>query len=828
MNKIYDHKKVEAGIEQKWVKKKFFMTHDKSKKPFSILLPPPNVTGKLHLGHALDVYIPDTLIRYKKLKGYDVMWLPGMDHAGIATQSKVEDVLYQSTGLTRHDLGREKFLNKIWEWKDEYAQVFRQQWSKVGLALDYSKERFTLDADANKAVNKVFIDLYNKGFIYRGLRAINWDIKLQTALSNIEVNPEPTAQKMYYINYHLENSNKFLTIATVRTETLLSDVALVFNPKDKRYQQFLGQKVIHPLTGKAIPILESDYVDPNFGTGVMKLSAHAEADIEIIQKLNLEIIETIDKSGLINAPGSRFDKMERFEARQAIAKYLQEHNKLLKVEDTISNVGLSERSKNPVEILVLPQWFVKMDHFAKVILEELKTKEAVKFFPKRFKNVLKKWMENIHDWNISRQLWWGHQIPAWYNKNGNIKVQEESPGKDWVQDPDVLDTWFSSGIAPFSFLRWPTKNEDLNRFYPFSLLVTGYDLIFFWVARMYFLGKEFMGEKPFKHLLLHGLIRDQYGQKMSKSLNNGVDPMDMVEQYGSDALRWFLITNTSPGMDIKFSTEKVQSAWRINNKLWNIAHFINSLDAKNVQKSDADYWINNKLASLNKVINKAMKNYDFAVVGTEIQRYLFNDLSGWYIEMIKNNPSKKHALEVLRKTLIILHPFMPFITDKIYSELFDAELLDNNIPMIRITKQTQYIDNIIEIVTEIRKYRETNQISKKEYINYALEKQLNQEHLQIINKMAYAQYVPNSDFLITLSKNNLFIQINEQLKEQNKQLLLEKIKFTQSEIDRASKILSNANFVAKAPKEKVQIEQEKLAKYQQDLIKYQEELKCKY
>ncbi|UUD35884.1 valine--tRNA ligase [Mycoplasmopsis citelli] len=828
MNKIYDHKKVEAGIEQKWVKKKFFMTHDKSKKPFSILLPPPNVTGKLHLGHALDVYIPDTLIRYKKLKGYDVMWLPGMDHAGIATQSKVEDVLYQSTGLTRHDLGREKFLNKIWEWKDEYAQVFRQQWSKVGLALDYSKERFTLDADANKAVNKVFIDLYNKGFIYRGLRAINWDIKLQTALSNIEVNPEPTAQKMYYINYHLENSNKFLTIATVRTETLLSDVALVFNPKDKRYQKFLGQKVIHPLTGKAIPILESDYVDPNFGTGVMKLSAHAEADIEIIQKLNLEIIETIDKSGLINAPGSSFDKMERFEARQAIAKYLQEHNKLLKVEDTISNVGLSERSKTPVEILVLPQWFVKMDHFAKVILEELKTKEAVKFFPKRFKNVLKKWMENIHDWNISRQLWWGHQIPAWYDENGNIKVQEQSPGKDWVQDQDVLDTWFSSGIAPFSFLRWPAKNEDLNRFYPFSLLVTGYDLIFFWVARMYFLGKEFMGEKPFKHLLLHGLIRDQYGQKMSKSLNNGVDPMDMVEQYGSDALRWFLITNTSPGMDIKFSTEKVQSAWRINNKLWNIAHFINSLDAKNVQKSDADYWINNKLASLNKVINKAMKNYDFAVVGTEIQRYLFNDLSGWYIEMIKNNPSKKHALEVLRKTLIILHPFMPFITDKIYSELFDAELLDNNIPMIRITKQTQYIDNIIEIVTEIRKYRETNQISKKEYISYALEKQLNQEHLQIINKMAYAQYVPNSDFLITLSKNNLFIQINEQLKEQNKQLLLEKIKFTQSEIDRASKILSNANFVAKAPKEKVQIEQEKLAKYQQDLIKYQEELKCKY
>ncbi|VEU75875.1 valine--tRNA ligase [Mycoplasmopsis columboralis] len=829
MNKIYDHKTVEAGIEAKWQKKKFFMTHDERKKPFSILLPPPNVTGKLHLGHALDVYIQDTIIRYKKLKGYDVMWLPGMDHAGIATQSKVEDVLYKSTGLTRHDLGREAFVNKIWEWKDEYAQVFRKQWSKVGLALDYSKERFTLDKEANKAVNKVFIDLYNKGFIYRGVRAINWDIKLQTALSNIEVVSETTEQKMYYIKYYLENSTDYLTIATVRTETLLSDVALVFNPKDKRYQKYLNKNVIHPLTKEKLPVIAHEYVDPKFGSGVMKLSAHAEADIDIIQKLKLEIRETINKEGYINYPNSEFHNLERFEAREKIAKYLKEHNYLEKVEETTSNVGMSERSKTPVEILVLPQWFVKMDHFAKHILDELDTKEAVKFYPKRFKETLRKWIENVHDWNISRQLWWGHQIPAWYDQDGNIKVQEKSPGKNWIQDSDVLDTWFSSGIAPFTFLNWPNPNSDLARFYPFSLLVTGYDLIFFWVARMYFFGKEFMRQKPFNDLLLHGLIRDKNGLKMSKSLNNGVDPMDMIEQYGSDSLRWFLITNTSPGMDIKFSTEKVEAAWRVNNKLWNIANFIVSLEENhNNTKSDADYWIYNKLASLSKVINKAMKTYDFAVAGSEIQRFLFNDLSGWYIEMIKNNPSKKHALEVLRKTLIILHPFMPFITDRLYSNIFKDELLNHTIPMIRITKETKYIDLIIEVVTEIRKYREVNNISKKEIIEYDLQTPLSQSNIDIINKMAYAQLVPNQDFLITLSNNNLYIKMSADLKEKNKQLLLEKIAFTQSEIARATQILSNVNFINKAPKEKVQLEQDKLAKYQQDLIKYQEELKCKY
>ncbi|WP_025755493.1 valine--tRNA ligase [Mycoplasmopsis cricetuli] len=829
MEKNYIHQKVESGIDIKWQKKKFFMHHDKSKKPFSILLPPPNVTGKLHLGHALDSYIQDTVIRYKKLKGFDVMWLPGMDHAGIATQSKVEEVLYQENKLTKHDLGRGSFIEKIWEWKDQYANIFRSQWSKVGLALDYSKERFTLDEKNNKAVNKIFIDLYKKGLIYRGVKAINWDVKMQTALSNIEIISKPVEQKMYYIKYPIENSNDYLTVATVRTETLLSDVAIVVNPNDKRYFKYLNKNVIHPLTGKKIPIVSDEYVDMSFGSGIMKLSAHAETDIEIIQKLNLEIFETIDQKGYINYPNSPFDKLERFEAREKIANFLKENNKLEKIEITISNVGFSERSKVPTEILVRSQWFVKMKELAQLILDDLKNKNSVTFFPKRFKDVLKKWMENIHDWTISRQLWWGHQIPAWYDLKGNVKVQEKSPGKNWVQDPDVLDTWFSSGIAPFSFLGWPNKTKDLERYYPFSLLVTGYDIIFFWVARMYFFGKQFMKQKPFKDVLLHGLIRDQYGRKMSKSLNNGIDPMKVIDKYGSDALRWFLITNTSPGLDIRFSIEKIESAWKINNKLWNIALYINSLPENKIQrKNDIDWWINNKLAELNKDINKAMKKYDFTIIGAKIQSYLFNDLSGWYIEMIKSNYSKKSALEILRKTLIILHPFLPFITDRLYSEIFKKELLEQQIPMIRNNKNVKYIDLIINIVTEIRKYREINFISKKDLIFYDVDFEIDQNTQNIINSMVFAKRLKNHDFLITLNKGNLYIKISQELKEKNKQILLDKINFTKNEITRAQNILSNSTFLQKAPKNKIIEEQNKLTKYQNDLEKYQEELKCKY
>ncbi|UUM20513.1 valine--tRNA ligase [Mycoplasma sp. 2045] len=829
MDKIYNHTLVEKDIDKKWQAKKYFQTHDLDKKPFTILLPPPNVTGKLHLGHALDVYIPDTIIRYKKLNGFDVMWVPGMDHAGIATQSKVEDVLFQSTGQTRHDLGREAFVGKIWEWKAEYANLFRQQWSKIGLALDYSAERFTLDVEANEAVSKVFIDLYNKGFIYKGVKAINWDVKLQTALSNIEVNNEPTEQKMYYINYPIKGSNNVLTIATVRTETLLSDVAVVFNPNDSRYKDLEGQVVIHPITKKELPIIPDEYVDINFGSGLMKLSAHAEVDIDIIKKHNLEINETISKDGLINYPAlPEFHGLERFVAREKIAQFLQDNGYIQKVETTISNVGISDRSKTPVEILVLPQWFVKMEHFRDLILKDLDSPETVKFYPKRFELTMRQWMENVYDWTISRQLWWGHRIPAWYDQDGNMKVQVDSPGEGWVQDPDVLDTWFSSGLAPFVFLGWPQTDEKLKRYYPTSLLVTGYDIIFFWVARMYFFGLEFTGQKPFDRLLLHGLIRDAQGRKMSKSLNNGVDPMDMVDKYGSDALRWFLITNTTPGLDIKFSDDKVEAAWRVNNKLWNIARYINELEDNNNEATDADKWILNQLKNLSVKIDSLIDNYEFSIIGSEIYKFIFTDLSGWYVEFLKSSYSKKSALEVLKKTLIALHPFLPFITDRLYSEIFNAELLEQLWPTFEDDHSTDYINTVIDVVTELRKYRENNQISKKELLIYSLKNDVPQVAVETINKMVFALYEDNNDYLIALNDNVLFIKQSHETKQRNKELLLEKINFVKAEIARAEQLLNNERFVSKAPADKVAVEKAKLEKYTDELKKYEEELSCKY
>ncbi|WP_322959940.1 valine--tRNA ligase [Mycoplasmopsis felis] len=828
MNKNYNHKLVEKDTERKWRKKKFFINHDLSKKPFSILLPPPNVTGKLHLGHALDSYIPDTIIRYKKLKGFDVMWLPGMDHAGIATQSKVEDHLLNTEGIDRISLGREKFIQRIWGWKEEYSEIFKKQWYKMGLAFDYSNERFTLDNQANQAVQKVFIDLYNKGFLYKGIRPISWDIKLQTAVSNIEVNNEPTEQNMYYIKYKVKETNEDLIIATVRTETLLSDVAVVANPKDTRYLKYKNMHIIHPLTKKELPIVFDDYVDINFGTGLMKLSAHAEADIEIIQKLGLEIIESIDKKGFINYPESEFHNLERFQVRKLIAQYLEKNNYLLKKEKVISNVSVSDRSKTVIETLVLPQWFVKMDKFKNYILDDLKSKNGVKFYPKRLKDTMKQWMEDVHDWTISRQLWWGHRIPAWY-KGNEVKVQIKSPGKDWVQDEDVLDTWFSSGIAPFVFLGWPKENELLKRYYPFSLLVTGYDIIFFWVARMYFMSLEFMKEIPFKELLFHGLIRASDGRKMSKSYNNGVDPMELIDEYGSDALRWFLLTNTSPGLDIKFSKEKIESAWRLNNKLWNIVNYIKEIpNTKNNQKTFADKWILNKLNDLSKKIDKSMKKYDFTVIGSEIYKYIFNDLSSWYVEFLKSSPSKKNALNILKKTLIILHPFLPFLTDKLYFELFASELLEQKWPRIMTNKDANYIDELILVISEIRKYREEYNISKKEIIQYWYPSLTNQEGIDIINKLANAKEFQNNDFLISVNNKELFISINQEQKEKNKMDLLNKIQKVEFEIQRAQSMLNNEKFVKFAPESKVQEERSKLDKYTKDLEKYQEELKWKY
>lgn len=829
LEKIYDHSSIESDIAKKWKEKKIFSKHDLSKKPFTILLPPPNVTGKLHIGHALDTYIQDTIIRYKKLSGYGVFYVAGMDHAGIATQSKVENTIYQKEGLNRHDLGREKFLKRVWEWKEEYAELFRKQWASLGLALDYERERFTLDVKSNEAVLKAFITLYKKGLIYHGTKAINWDPVLKTALSNIEVINKPTEQKMYYIKYPILNSNKYLTVATVRTETMLSDVAVIYNPKDKRYKDFKDIQIVHPLTKQIIPFVPDEYADMKFGSGLMKLSAHAEVDIDIIKKHKLQINETIDKDGLINCPKSQFHKLTRQEAREKIGQYLADNNLLVKVETITSNVGYSERSNTPVETLVMPQWFVKMDKLAQDILDHLKSKDAVNFYPKRFVNVIKKWMENIHDWTISRQLWWGHRIPAWY-KDDKVKVQIESPGEGWVQDEDVLDTWFSSGIAPFSFLGWPKKTTLLKRYYPTSLLVTGYDIIFFWVARMYFFGLEFMKQKPFDRVLIHGLVRDQFGKKMSKSSNNGVDPIQVINENGSDALRWFMITNTSPGLDIPYSKEKITSAWGLCNKLWNIARYIQLLpeDQEN-KKTAADIWIHNKLVALKKRIDKAMQNYEFTIVGTELSKFIYNDFSSWYVELLKIMPNKKAALDNLKSLLLIAHPFLPFITDHLYKVLFNKELLAQEFPNLKNQKveNLEQIEQIISIVNILRKYREDNNISKKEVLYYDTNIKQNEFVKNSLKSLSNSEISENKDTLFVDGNINVYIKESAEQKNTYIAKLKEKIANLESEVKRSNNILSNQNFIAKAPTSKVEEEKQKLAKYQEELDKYKEELKWK-
>ncbi|UWD34258.1 valine--tRNA ligase [Mesomycoplasma molare] len=824
MDKNFNHKEIEKNRNKKWIKKGFFSSHDNNKKPFTIILPPPNVTGKLHLGHAWDGYIQDTVIRYKKLKGYDVLFLPAVDHAGIATQTKVEELL-RKQNQTRHTLGREKFLKEVWKWKDEYYSIIKKQWDKLGLALDYTNERFTLDKKANEAVLKIFVDFYNRGLIYKGYKAINWDPKQQTALSNIEIINKPTQQKMYYLKYYFENQKDFLIVATTRIETIASDVALAVHPNDKRYQNIIGKHVIHPFTKEKLPIITDSYIDKKFGSGVMKVSAHAMADIDIIQKNNLEIKESINLNGTMNELALEFKGLNRFEAREKIAEKLLKEDLIFKIEDIVSNVGYSERSNEVVEIIMSKQWFVKMDDLSKLLLDHLKTKDAVKFYPSRFNKVIKRWIENVYDWTISRQLWWGHRIPAWY-KDGEMKVQIDSPGAGWTQDEDVLDTWFSSGLAPFVFLGWPQSEEKIQKYFPTSLLVTGWDIIFFWVARMYFFSLDIMKDKPFDQVLLHGLIRDEKGQKMSKSLGNGIDPMDVIETHGTDILREALIFNSTPGQDIKFSNDKLDSAWILNNKLWNIIKYIYELE--NVQKtkiSDKDKWISNKLYVLNKNIDKFMKKYDFTLIYKSIHKFIFEDLSSWYIELSKTEPNKTFALELIKKLLVILHPFIPFLTDYLFEKLFNSELLENDNIKIKKYKDIDYIDNVIEVVKNIRQYREKYNISKKEIIGYYISNSnFDEKSISMINNMCNAKVEENNVSLLKTDNFEIYINLSIEHQNKEKERIRNEIKTIEFEIQRAENMLKNQNFISKAPKEKVENEEKKLKLYKEKLKLYKEKL----
>ena len=688
----YDPKSIEQGRYEWWLNGKFFEAQPESgKEPYTIVIPPPNVTGKLHLGHAWDTTLQDILVRMKRMQGYDALWLPGMDHAGIATQAKVEEKL-RSEGKSRYDLGRDEFVKETWKWKEEYAGHIRTQWSKLGLGLDYSRERFTLDEGLSNAVKEVFVKLYNKGLIYRGERIINWDPATKTALSDIEVIHQDVQGAFYHMRYPLTDGTGFIEVATTRPETMLGDTAVAVHPEDDRYKHLIGKTVTLPIVGREIKIVADDYVEMDFGSGAVKITpAHDPNDFEIGNRHNLERVLVMNEDGTMNKLAGKYEGMDRFECRKQIVADLQQADVLFKIEEHSHSVGHSERSGAVVEPYLSTQWFVKMQPLADQSINLQKGEDKVNFVPERFENTYLRWMENIHDWCISRQLWWGHRIPAWYhNETGEIYVGHEAPAdiENWKQDNDVLDTWFSSALWPFSTMGWPDEaNEEFKRYYPTNALVTGYDIIFFWVSRMIFQGLEFTGKRPFDDVLIHGLVRAEDGRKMSKSLGNGIDPMDVIDKYGADALRYFLSTGSSPGQDLRFSIEKVESVWNFANKIWNASRFammnmegmkFEDIDLSG-EKSVADAWILTRLNETIDQVTKQAEKYEFGEVGRSLYNFIWDDFCDWYIEMAKlplhgeDEDAKKMTRSVLAyvldNTMRLLHPFMPFITEEIWQSL---------------------------------------------------------------------------------------------------------------------------------------------------------------
>lgn len=688
----YNPQETEEKWYSYWLEGKFFeATGDKSKPPFSVVIPPPNVTGKLHLGHAWDTTLQDIIVRMKRMQGYDTLWLPGMDHAGIATQARVEAKLREE-GKSRFDLGREKFLEKTWEWKEEYAGVIREQWAKLGLSLDYSRERFTLDEGLSKAVQEVFVRLYEKGYIYRGEYIINWDPETKTALSDIEVVYKDVKGALYHMKYPLTDGSGYIEIATTRPETMLGDTAVAVHPDDERYQHLIGKKVKLPIVGREIPIIADEYVDMEFGSGAVKITpAHDPNDFEIGNRHQLDRILVMNEDGTMNENAGKYKGMDRFECRKQIVKDLQEMGVLFKIEEHLHSVGHSERSGAVIEPYLSTQWFVKMKPLAEAAIEWQKTDKKVRFVPERFEKTYLQWLENIRDWCISRQLWWGHRIPAWYHREtGEVYVGTEPPQdiENWEQDEDVLDTWFSSALWPFSTMGWPDEEApDYKRYYPTNVLVTGYDIIFFWVSRMIFQALEFTKQRPFADVLIHGLVRDAQGRKMSKSLDNGVDPMDVIDKYGADSLRFFLATGSSPGNDLRFYWEKVESAWNFGNKIWNASRFaLMNMDGLTYEEIDlsgkkslADRWILTRLQETIKEVTRLMNQYEFGEVGRLLYTFIWDELCDWYIEMAKlplygddqeaKRTTRSVLAYVLDHTMRLLHPLMPFITEEIWQHL---------------------------------------------------------------------------------------------------------------------------------------------------------------
>ena len=852
LDKRYDPKQVEQGKYDFWKKGGYFQAGDKSKDPFCIVIPPPNVTGKLHIGHTLDTTIQDIVIRYKKMLGFDTLYLPGMDHAGIATQAKVMERL-RKDGIDVTKISREEFLKHAWGWKEEYANSIHQQWAMMGLALDYSRERFTLDEGLNYAVRTVFVSLYNKGLIYQGERIINWDPVQMTALSNVEVIHQDDKGAMYYFKYPVVGEDDYLTVATTRPETMFGDVCVVVNPKDKRYKNYIGKKVINPANHEEIPIIADEYVDIEFGTGAMKCTpAHDPNDFIIGEKYHFEKPIIFNKDATMNEKCGKYQGMDRFVCRETLLKDIEAEGNFIKKEDIIHSVGHSERSGCVVEPMLSKQWFVKMKPLAEQSLKNQASNNKVNFVPERFEKVFTQWMENIDDWCISRQLWWGHRIPAYYHKETGEVIVSMDPPKDmenYIQDSDVLDTWFSSALWPFSTLGWPNKTPDLDRYFPTDTLVTGYDIIFFWVSRMIFQSLEMTKDRPFKECVIHGLVRDAKGRKMSKTLGNGVDPIQVIDQYGADALRYFLTTNSTPGLDMRYIDEKVVAASNYLNKIWNSARYVLSVLPEGFKEKSfklnelnpLDIWIINRLFITINNVKTNMDKYDFNAASSHLYNFVYDDFCSQYLEMSKvtlngNDESKKNATYqvlhyCLKNIILLIYPYTPFIGEELYQNLpehkesimlesyptVNKDLIDNS--------YDEQVETLINLIKDVRNYKLENKLAPNAKLELLInfKKQLFDDFNIYLARFTFseikdvgAELINKKGELKVYNYLDLIIS-NESGKDELIKRLDAEIALTRSEIERCEKMLSNPNFVDKAPKEKVENERNKLSKHQENL-----------
>lgn len=861
--KTYDPSAVEDKLYQFWNDSGFFNAEvDENKKPFTIVIPPPNVTGQLHMGHAFDETLQDILIRTKRMQGYSALWMPGTDHAGIATQIKVEENLRVNEGKTRYDLGREEFLKRVWDWKHQYGNRIISQLKKLGSSCDWRRERFTMDEGCSKAVKEVFVNLYEKGLIYKGSRIINWCPHCATALSDAEVEYETQPGKLWHIKYPIKDSDEYLVVATTRPETFMGDTGVAVNPNDERYKHLVGKTCILPIMNREIPIFADDYVDMEFGTGCVKTTpCHDPNDFEMGQRHNLEQILVFNEDATVNENGGKYQGLDRYACRKAVLRDLEEGGYLVKTEDHEHNVGTCYRCGTTVEPMTSAQWFVKMAPLAKPAMDVVHD-GRVKFVPGRFANTYLRWMENVHDWCISRQLWWGHRIPAYYCEDcGEMTVAKEDVtvcpkcgGTHIHQEEDVLDTWFSSALWPFSTLGWPEKTRELDYFYPTSVLVTGYDIIFFWVARMIFSGMEQMHEEPFKTVYIHGLVRDAQGRKMSKSLGNGIDPLEIIEQYGADALRFTLVTGNSPGNDMRFSTEKVEASRNFANKIWNASRFIQmnlTIDNAELPADLAleDKWILHKYNELVKAVTENIDKYELGIAVQKLYDFIWDNFCDWYIEIVKprlqnhddvaaNERAQKVLCYVLRGTMQLLHPFMPFITESIW------QALPHEGPSIMVSKWPEYqtelcfaaeaeqVETMMDTIRAIRARRAEMNVPPSKRAQVILltdERAAYEAGILFFSKLAYASEVifadampENADSMVSVVTKGAtaYMPMGELIdfEKERERLNKEKAK-VQKDLDFVNKKLNNPGFVAKAPAAVVEQEREKVAKLEELMAK---------